>query len=245
VSGFDLDRILKETEHLLRNSVPAPIGLDTPDQSTSLTKESLRRPIREAFRRVKRSTLIFLGLIGALIAYSQFGAPIGFLNWLFAVLGAYIVAFLALLLPTRRRKKPRSETTPAPDALTTAADGLRRMRRDQLPESALPAADMLMKRLDELRPHLKTLDPVSQLAGDASRLIGQHLPGLVNSYLALPPEARAERTESSRRFTRSLEIVARELGGLIEETSRDRQNQFETQWRFIESRYSEGELSGE
>ena len=77
------------------------------------------------------------------------------------------------------------------------------------------------------------------LAGDARRLIGQHLPRLIDSYLELPASARAAGSESSQRFTESLDIVANELDSLLDTCCRDRQLSFDTQQRFIETRYKD------
>ena len=72
------------------------------------------------------------------------------------------------------------------------------------------------------------------------------MPRLVDSYLQLPHSARAPGSESSRRLTESLDIVAAELGNLLESCCSDSQASFDTQSRFIETRYREDKrLRGE
>ncbi|MDQ4088591.1 MAG: hypothetical protein M3177_11380, partial [Pseudomonadota bacterium] len=116
---------------------------------------------------------------------------------------------------------------------------------NDLPGRALPAADATIARLHELQPQLAQLDAAGMLAGDARRLICEHLPRLVDSYLGLPASARAPASEESRRFADSLGIVAEELDHLLEQCCRERQLSFETQHRFIETRYKEDRrLSG-
>ncbi|HEY9553661.1 hypothetical protein [Allosphingosinicella sp.] len=83
------------------------------------------------------------------------------------------------------------------------------------------------------------------LAGEARRLIGQHLPRLVDSYLDLPASARVPTSESSERFTESLGIVAKELDELLDQCCRDRHDGFETHHRFIETRYRDDDSFGE
>ena len=112
-------------------------------------------------------------------------------------------------------------------------------RCDELPTRALPAADAIVARLAELQPHLGRLEPHSLAAGDARRLICEHLPKLVDTYLELPPAMRGPQAESSLRFTESLNLVAEELDHLLETCCRDKQLSFDTQHRFIESRYRE------
>ena len=76
--------------------------------------------------------------------------------------------------------------------------------------------------------------------GEAQRLIGQHLPGLVNTYLGLPPQERAPGAEHSRRLTDSLAIVADELDHLCEKVGCERIASFDVERRFIETRYRDG-----
>jgi hypothetical protein len=59
----------------------------------------------------------------------------------------------------------------------------------------------------------------------------------VDCYLELSPERRQPQGENERRFAESLEIVADELDRLSGEISRDRLTEFETQRRFLETRY--------
>jgi hypothetical protein len=238
VNALDLDRVLREAEKLLRTHLPSQAARESrkglaPQRLTAM----LGSPVREAFRRLRRSTLIFLFIIAALIAYRLLVAPLGFSTWFLAILAAYGVSFVALLLPTRRRTVRASEPRQGRNDITANGEELRLARRGQLPAAALPAADAILSKLEILQPHLQRLELGSRLENDAHRLIGKHLPQLVNAFLALPPNSRAPGSENCRRFTESLETVANELDGLIHEVSRDRREHFETQWRFIEARY--------
>jgi hypothetical protein len=77
----------------------------------------------------------------------------------------------------------------------------------------------------------------SPLHGEVRRLVGGHLPRLVDSYLALPPEERDPRSENSRRLSESLDVVAGELTRLCGEIDGCRSADFEIEHRFIETRY--------
>ena len=117
----------------------------------------------------------------------------------------------------------------------------RRPRHRDLPRAALPAADQILARLSQLQPHLADLPANEPIAGEARRLIGGHLPRLVDSYLALPPNERGAASENSRRIAESLDIVADELAEIcrnLDECRDDRASQ--TEHRFIETRYRAG-----
>ncbi|HKR24530.1 MAG TPA: hypothetical protein VJS15_04670, partial [Allosphingosinicella sp.] len=77
-------------------------------------------------------------------------------------------------------------------------------------------------------------------------LIGQHLPRLVDTYLDLPAPDRAPASEPSQRLIESLVIVADELGDLLKQATSEKHLSFETQRRFIETRYKDDDqLRGE
>ena len=238
--SFELERVLYETEDFLRRNLGSA-------SRRAAKKRKLKRRFEDWMRRVRRAGLILAGLLVALVAFSLFVDAIGVLTWLVALPTAFLIAFLSLFWGSRRRSARSADAATPELPLTELAarveEGLLD-RSPELPGRALPASDAIMARLAELQPHLGTLDPQSVLAGDARRLIGQHLPRLVDSYLDLPASARAPGSESSQRFTESLGIVAGELDQLLDQCCRDRHDGFETQRRFIETRYRDNDLGG-
>lgn len=241
--SFELERVLYETEDFLRRSLGSA-------SARGAKKRKLRRKFEEGVRRVKRALFLFAGLLAGLVAWSLFVDAIGFLTWIVAIPTAFLIAFASLFWGPAKRAPPLADMQGVPaiplgELAVRAEEGLLD-RRGDLPGRALPAADTIMARLAELQQHLGALDPAAMLAGDARRLIGQHLPRLVDSYLELPASARSTGSESSQRFTESLNIVANELDSLLETCCRDRQVSFDTQRRFIETRYKEeGDLDSE
>ena len=233
--GFDLERVLHETEDFLRRNVIRSRA------AQEAKKRRAQRKMQEALRRVRRAGLILVALLGALVLASILLGSFGLLTWLVAIPTALLFALISLSWPTRRRPQPVAADVPGvslADMARRAEEGLLD-RSDQLPGRALGASDAIISRLNELQPHLDALDPHSTLAGDARRLICQHLPRLVDTYLDLPASARAPNSEPSRRFAESLGIVAGEMDDLLEQCCRDRHLSFDTQHRFIETRYRE------
>lgn len=242
--AFELERVLYETEDFLRRAIGSP-------SLRAAKKRRFQRKLEEFGRRARRSAFVLIGLVALLLAVSIFMGGIGFFAWLVAIPTIGFLAMLLMFQPTRHHRRLRGDAPggeappdlPLADLALRAEEGLLD-RCDALPGRALPAADAIAARLRELQPHLATLDPADPLAGDARRLIGQHLPRLVDSYLQLPHDARAPGSESSRRVAESLDIVAAELGNLRDACCRDSQADFDTQSRFIETRYKDGDLRG-
>jgi hypothetical protein len=232
----EIERVLYQAEDFLRRNVLRP------KSAREAQKRRARRKFEEGLRRLRRAGFLLAGLLAALVLASIF-TQIGLLTWIFALPTIFLVAFLSLFWPTRRAATPASgraaaAAIPLHEMSVRVEEGLVD-RLDQLPTRALPAADTIVARLAELRPHLAELEPHSVAAGEARRLICDHLPRLVDSYLDLPPTLRAPNAESSQRFGESLDLVAEELDHLLETCCRDRQISFDTQHRFIESRYRE------
>ena len=238
--GFELERVLHEAEGVLIRSLRS-------GSAREARKRRAQRKIQEFLRRLRRSGLLLVGLLAALVIASIVIGPIGFLTWLVAIPTIFMIAFMALFWPARREEPVTlAKPTARLDELAVrAADGLVD-RWEELPPRALPAADAIVARLNELARHLGTLETNPVLDGEARRLICRHLPRLVDTYLELPASQRSSRSESSAHFGESLGQIAEELDHLLEQCCRDRQLSFETQRRFIQTRYGEDRrLKGE
>ncbi len=233
---MEIDTLIRQAEDYVRRNLPSRTSRDA-------QKRRLQRKMREFLRRLRRAGLILAALLAMLIGYSILVAPINFLTWVVAIPTILLFALLSMSWPTRR-KEARTDTAAgaAPLALDELAarveDGLID-RRQELPGRAIPAADSIIFRLNELQPHLAGLDPASLEAGEVRRLVGEHLPRLIDSYLSLPARSRSPGSEAGLKFSESLDTVSGELDHLLDRCCRDRHLSFETQNRFIESRYRE------
>ena len=193
--AFELERVLYETEDFLRRSLGSRDARATPRSASCAAQARGRR----CGARSARASLL-AGLLAACSPGASFVGEIGF----FDLAGRRSrppssSRFVSLFWPTRaagraerdrggeRRRRCRSASSPS-----RAEEGLLD-RCDELPGRALPAADAIMARLPSSSRISASSTPASPLAGDARRLIGQHLPRLVDSYLELPassPRAR-------------------------------------------------------
>ncbi len=243
--GSELERVLFEAEDFLRRHIPSRSAREA-------RKRRAQRKWEEFGRRVRRAGLLFGLILAALVVASILVGGIGFLTWLVAIPTAFLFACISLGWPSvraRRAAAPVGEEARQAlplDELARRAEEALMDRCGELPGRALPAAEAIIARLADLQPCLAELDPNSLLAGEARRLIGQHLPRLVDTYLDLPSPDRAPASEPSQRLTESLAIVAEELGDILKQATSEKHLSFETQRRFIETRYKEdGSLRGE
>jgi hypothetical protein len=231
---FDFDHALGKSEDFLFRQLNSRAAREA-------QKRKVKRGIDEVFRRVRRSAIVMLLLLSALVSYSIIVGGIDFLTWLIALPTVFLASVVALFWPSLRRQ-PRfeqREAAPKLDVLTSRSEEWLVDCCRELPRAALPAVDTILLRLNELRPDLSSLSVDTPIGGETQRLIGQHLPRLVDTYLALPIATRDAGSENSRRFAESLNIVADELGRLASEVHRDRNSDFDTHRRFIETRYKD------
>ena len=86
------------------------------------------------------------------------------------------------------------------------------------------------------------LDPLAQ---DARRLMGKHLPELIDALRARAGRYRAERDGEGltvdERLVQGLDAAKTALDDLGRKLAHEDLDAFETQGRFIESRYKDGE----
>lgn len=240
--GVEIDRALATAEDFLRRNIPSRSAREA-------HKRRAQRKLRELLRRLRRAMLLLAAILGGPVAWSILVAPIGLLTWLVAIPTAFLLAFLSLFWGRARVAEPAAPATAASASLEQVAARAEEAlidRYGELPGRALPAADRVIACLNELQPHLAVLDAQGMLAADARRLICEHLPRLIDAWFGLPAPARAPGSEDSRRFADSLGVVADEFDHILGQCCREKHLTFETQHRFIETRYKQDRrLAGE
>jgi len=116
--------------------------------------------------------------------------------------------------------------------------------RPLLPRGTETALDTILAHLGDLPPFLASLHPNETRAWEARRLLGEHLPTLVDSWCKLPSVTRERDGEARKRLGAGLDTLAEELSRLASELSRDERMRLEAQSRFVESRYRDPRLEG-
>lgn len=212
----------------------------------------LERGLRSVVTRLIRATGTFFGLIAALIVYNMASGWMGFLNLLGALVLIVMASIAIMFLPVRdkgRAREPELDGGPVIegtanvrlDRLAQQTENWLLARCRALPSQASGSLDRIVGRLRDLQAPLAGVKAESPLGGEAQRLIGQHLPSLVTTYLSLPPAERGFHDRSSAELAESLAIVADRMDELCERVAHEKRMGFETERRFIDSRYGEDE----
>ena len=227
---LDPDRALERAEDFLRRHMKSKATREA-------ERRSRQRAMGEFGRRIGRAVAVTGASGVGMIGYGLAVAPVGFTGLMAAGAATVVAASAALFWPSRRPQGSAALTMVGLGTLTLEAEDWLLRQRNSLPGRAAPSIDAILLRLHDIQPYLAKLDPNAPLAGEARRLIGEHLPRLVNSYLGVPASARDANPEIAKRLIGGLGIVAGEMQRLCEELSRDQLLSFETQGRFLETRY--------
>jgi hypothetical protein len=219
-------------------------------------------PGAPARRRSGRSTVsvarklanmgVALGiLIAATIGFGLIVGPIGITGLFLVAMG--ILAILLFFSVWNGRPAPKP--VPYSDELSTSAvvrqlDSILASERRALPAPAAMRVDTISAQLPLLESRLGEVDPLDPLAQDARRLMGKHLPELIERYERIPATHRhqpdGEGLTADQRLVTSLDAAAQALGDIGERLTQSDRQAFETHGRFIESRYKEsGGFKGE
>ena len=164
--------------------------------------------------------------------------PIGMFGFLAAV--GLAIGVAALLVVSSKRQ------IEAPNVSPDLPNGQMVQRFDSYLLPAQNEVDQLSAMLPPLRQTLERVGDGDPNAQDARRLMSTHLPGLIDRYLHVPQAYRGERdgedVSVDERLVEALAAGRVALTEISEKLARADMAAFETQGRFIQSRYKDEAL---
>ena len=218
-------------------------------------------PAREAARRERERLNAGLGRTLAKIAGAVvliwlaalvigFLKPIGMFGFLVALIATVVVGGVLLARGGRAAVSPPAPSTDLPNgAMVDRFDSYVTRGRRGLPAPAQTQLDGISAVLPALKQTLQRVDTLDPNAQDARRLMSIHLPGLIDRYANVPSAYRQEQDGEGKtvdqRLVESLAAARTALGEISEQLAREDMAAFETQGRFIKSRYGEQGIESE
>ena len=172
--------------------------------------------------------------------------PIGMFGFLAAVGLAIGVAALLLFSGTQQIAAPNVAPDLPNGQMVQRFDSYLFRARRALPAPAQSELDQLSAQLPALRETLERIPDLDPNAQDARRLMSVHLPNLIDRYLHVPSNYRqqldGEGVSVDDRLVEALAAGRVALRDISENLARQDLAAFETQGRFIQSRYQEKSL---
>ena len=210
-------------------------------------------PVREAARRERQrlnadvakrfarvgTTIVVISILT--ILFGVFIAPIGMFGFLAAVGLAIGAAALLAFTPSQERSLAAPATDLPNGEMVQRFDSYLYRSRRALPAVAQGQIDAISSILPSLRQTLDRVEILEPNAQDARRLMSIHLPGLIDRYMHVPAAFRSERDGEDKtvdeRLVEGLAAGRSALSEICERLARADMDAFETQGRFIQSRY--------
>ena len=217
-------------------------GSTAPRPSREAQSRDFSRGTAAYAQRAANIGLALAALIGATIAFGFVVGPIGF-GGLFLVVSLAVLLILVLGLWGGDKPIVDYKEDMPNRAVVQRLDSLLVRKRAALPAPAARQLDAISQQLPLLESRLADSPMLDPLAQDARRLMGKHLPELIERYERVPAEYRAERDGEGltvdERLVQGLDAAKTALDELGRKLAREDLDAFATQGRFIESRYKD------
>jgi hypothetical protein len=194
-------------------------------------------------KRVTRGFLAFAAALLAFIIYGWQAGGMGIGLFLAALLLLPMAGIAGMLLPVAGSGAAPDKAAPA--ELPAIAETLLERQRRQLPRLAAPQLDAISVQLAALETQLARVPPDHPVAQDIGRLLGSHLPELVDRYTRIPPLQRTGMVEHDGRTPEAtvidgLKTVEAELARASATLAEADRDGLRVQGKFLEARYGEG-----
>ncbi len=230
------DRVIERADRVMR-------ALDDRDGAVRQAARRERQRLNLDLKRRAARVGVWIGVISIVTIVIGLILPIGMFGFLAAVGLAIGVAALLAFMPTRPSAAKPPSTDLANGEMVQRFDSYLYRNRRALPAPAAAELDSLSAMLPSLKQVLERVDTLDPNAQDARRLMAIHLPGLIDRYEHVPAAYRDERdgegVSVDERLVEGLAAGRAALTEIAENLAKNDMRAFETQGRFIKSRYGE------
>ena len=239
MSTEKFDRVIQRADRVMRQL----------DEREGAVREAARRERQrlntDLMLRFSRIG-VAIGIISIITIVVGFIQPIGMFGFLAAVGVAIGIAALLGFMPSGKND-PTAPPADLPNGeMVQRFDSYLYRQRAALPPPARAEIDALSRILPSLKQTLERVDDLNPDAQDARRLMSVHLPGLIERYANVPPAYRSQKDGEDvtidERLVEGLHAGRDALAEVAEKLARSDMAAFETQGRFIKSRYGEEEI---
>lgn len=222
--------------------------LDERDGPAREAAKRERQRLNAGIGRTLTKVGVAVGLISLAAIFIGLIRPIGMFGFLAAVGLAIGVAAYLLFSGGREVAAPTVSPDLPNSEMVQRFDSYIFHTRRALPAPAQAELDLLSAQLPSLFQTLERIPDLDPNAQDARRLMSVHLPNLIDRYQHVPNAYRHQRdgegVSVDERLVEALAAGRQALGEISEKLARADMAAFETQGRFIQSRYSEKNLDG-
>lgn len=238
-SASDSSRILAEARASLQRQQAG--GRRVGGKSIGRRSAELKR--RHLARKAARMAFAVMGILFAALVAGLVIDGIGFTGIMvtfFAIVGA-----LALLGTFPRMKVPELGMLNRGDVRSMVArtELWLEAQRPALPAPAVNLIDQIGVQLDGLGLQLEGVDPAEPAVSEVRKLVGEHLPGMVESYRRIPANLRREERDgrtADQQLTDGLGKISQEIDAVTRQLAAGDLDALAVRGRFLGYKYGDG-----
>ena len=200
-----------------------------------------QRTAEKAGRKLRRGAIVAGAIVVALILWGLVIGPIGTTVLVLAVMFGLFATMISMGWE-RAQPEPGALADAPPAVLPAVTEAWLERRRASLPRLAAPQVDAITAKLATLEVQLARVPSADPVAQDLSRLLGKHLPELVDRYTRVPAEQRARTIDEQGRTLETtlidgLKVVEAELDRASDALAAADRDALMVQGKFLENRY--------
>jgi hypothetical protein len=190
---------------------------------------------------------IGVGVIGVLIAASVVGAIIDGIGFWGLMLSALAIAAVVGVVSRRKVKVPKRADLNSGDVrqLVGRTELWLEAQRPALPAPAVQIVDGIGVQLDALGLQLEGLDQSHPSAVEVRKLVGETLPGMVDSYRRIPASLRSEKRAGGmapdEQLTESLGKISTEIDSITRQLAQGSLDDLAIKHRYLDYKYGDAE----
>jgi hypothetical protein len=244
MSDIDHQQIMERAHRVMARANDVMERIDQRGGSVQQAARRERQRLNKGLGRVLASVAVAIGLIWLGATVVGLIVPIGMMGFVAAILATAVVAGVLVF-----RGGLQTVAAPAPSAdlrngrMVERFDSYIFRVRSALPAPAQAQIDGISALLPSLKQVLEPIETLDPRAQDARRLMSIHLPGLIDRYRNVPAAFKSERDGEGKtvdeRLVDGLAAARAALQDVSEQLAREDLAAFETQGRFIKSRYGD------
>ena len=222
-------------------------------QSLALQRAGGRRLAPQGAQRIRRGHFgrklrnVAFAVVGIWIGLTIVGSIISGIGFTGLAMGvAATVAAVWLFGSYPKLKVPsRADIDPAsPDvrALVGRTELWLESQRRALPAPAVKLVDLIGLQLDALGEQLVGLDQASPQAVEVRKLVGQHLPEMIDGYQKIPEQLRHEEragTTPAKQFVDGLQTISGEIDSVTRQLAAGALDNLAIKTRYLEYKYGD------
>ncbi len=226
------DETLQKAQQSLGN---IRYGQSLGSKSAALKRIHIWKKLRNA-AFAAGAVLIGAGVLGAIIDGLGFNGLM-----LTSLIG---VAAVAIMLRYPKMRTPTLDNLRQTDLATLAGktEIWLESQRTALPAPAQPLLEGIGGRLDQLAPQLQSLSESEPAAREVRKLVGEHLPELINGYTRIPPSLRRQDNNGKtpeEQLLNGLRLIDQEIQSATEHIAKGELDKLAVRDRFLELKYDE------